>query len=180
MKLVEAESTGPVEGEDAIVTPPRPPHRRVSVSLLFTASVLIGVVVAIYVVFPARKNVLAADALDLHRAAQPAWDLVAPSQLELRAWTIGVVGKGAPVPDLPALGARRSEILERHAALIRYKLGSDELTYIVGRAARIAPEHGELPAGELAAVSWVHGPFVCAGVGPVATQKTWLTALGGK
>ena len=63
MKVVEAEVTGPVEGEDAIVTPPRPLHRRVSVSLLFTLSVLIGTVVTSYTVFPARHNVLMAETM---------------------------------------------------------------------------------------------------------------------
>ena len=58
MKLIEAESTGPVEGDEALVTPPRPPRRRVSVSLLFTLTVLIGTVVTIYAMFPARHNVL--------------------------------------------------------------------------------------------------------------------------
>jgi len=52
MKLVEAESTGPVEGDAALVTPPRPPHRRVSVSLVFTLTVLVGTVVTIYAMFP--------------------------------------------------------------------------------------------------------------------------------
>jgi hypothetical protein len=180
MKLVEAESTGPVEGEDAVITPPRPPHRRVSVSLLFTLSVLIGLVVAIYVVFPARHNVLATEALARHRDAQPSWDLTAPSPSELRAWTIGVVGKDAPVPNLPALGARRIDILQRHAALIRFQIGNDDITYVVGHAARIAPEDSVVHDGELRVVTWTRGAFVCAGVGPDATATQWIAALGGK
>lgn len=180
MKLVEAEDVGPVEGDDALITPPRPPHRRVSVSLVFTLSVLVGLVVTIYVVFPARHNVLATTALAHHREAQPAWDLTAPSPTELHAWTIGVVGKDAPLPSLPAIGARRIDILERHAALIRFQVGSDEVTYIVGHAARISPEHSELEDGDLRVVVWPRGPFVCAGVGPDATASTWLHALGGR
>lgn len=179
MKLVEAESVGPVEGDDALITPPRPPHRRVSVSLVFTMSVLIGLVVAIYMVFPARHNVLATTALAQHRETQPAWDLTAPSATELHAWTIGVVGKDPPLPNLPAIGARRIDILERHAALIRFKVGADEVTYIVGHAARISPEHSEVTDGDLRVVVWPRGPFVCAGVGPDATAATWLPALGG-
>jgi hypothetical protein len=180
MKLVEAESTGPVEGDDALVTPPRPPHRRVSVSLVFTLSVLIGTVVTIYTVFPARHNVLTSEALDHHRETQPVWDLSAPTSAELHAWTIGVVGKDPPLPDVPAIGARRIEILQRHAALIRYKIGSDEVTYVVGHAARISPDHHEVHVGDLRAVSWPHGAFVCAGVGPDATAATWLPALGAR
>ena len=97
MKLVEAESTGPVEGDDALVTPPRPPHRRVSVSLLFTLTVLIGTVVTIYAMFPARHNLLMTEALALHREP-PAWDLNAPSGDEARGWLIGVVGNNPPMP----------------------------------------------------------------------------------
>src|SRR5258706_6590527 len=113
MKLVEPESTGPVEGEAPIVTPPRPPHRRVSVSLLFTLSVLIGTVVTIYVVFPARHGVLITEAIDRHRDPAPAWDLLSPSTGELRAWAIGVAGKDVPLPptDLALIGARRLDIL---------------------------------------------------------------------
>ena len=75
MKLVEAEAEGPIEGETAIVTPPRPPHRRVSVSLLFTLTVLIGTVVAIYLMFPARHNVLLTEAIAQPPATEQAWDL---------------------------------------------------------------------------------------------------------
>ena len=177
MKLVEAESVGPVEGDDALITPPRPPHRRVSVSLVFTLSVLIGTVVTIYKVFPARDNVLATEALELHRDTLAGWDLPAPSASELRAWTIGVVGKGAPLPAVAAIGARRIQVLKRDAALIRFKIGDDEVTYIVGHAARIAPGHSELRDGDLRAVAWPRGPFVCVGVGPDATAAAWLSVL---
>src|SRR4051794_7529696 len=98
MKLVEAESTGPVEGDDALVTPPRLPHRRVSVSLVFTLTVLVGTVVTIYAMFPARSDVLVTEAIERHRDAHPKWDLVTPGPAELRAWAIGVVGRGAPLP----------------------------------------------------------------------------------
>ncbi len=177
MKLVEAESVGPVEGDDALITPPRPPHRRVSVSLLFTLSVLIGTVVTIYTVFPARHNVLVTEALEQHRDPSPVWDLQAPSAGELRAWTIGVVGKDVPLPAAPALGARRIEILKRHAALVRFKIGNDEVTYIVEHAARIAPEHSERHDGDLRAIAWPRGAFVCVGVGPDASAAAWLAVL---
>src|SRR5262249_33119396 len=113
MKLVEAEATGPVEGEDAIVTPPRPPHRRASGSLLFTLSVLVGTVVTIYVVFPARHGVLVTEAIEHHREVSPAWDLAAPSPAELRAWAIGAAGKDVPLPpgELEVIGARKIDIL---------------------------------------------------------------------
>jgi hypothetical protein len=176
MKLVEAESEGPVEGDAALVTPPRPPHRRVSVSLVLTLSVLVGLVVTIYAVFPARHNVLATEAIELHREP-PTWDLLAPSAEALRAWAIGAVGKGAPVPALTALGASRIDVLERHAALIRFQVGADEVTYVVGHAGRITPEHSERHDGELRAVTWPRGAFICVAVGPDASAATWIKAI---
>ena len=179
MKLVEAESEGPVEGDDALVTPPRPPHRRVSVSLLFTLSVLIGTVVTIYAVFPPRHNLLLTEAIEHHREGEPAWDLAAPTATELRAWAIGVVGKDPPLPTAAAIiGARRIEILNRHAAVIRLQLEGDVVTYMVTRARGVAPERSERVDGELRAVGWRRGPFTCIGVGPDATASRWLHALG--
>jgi hypothetical protein len=176
MKLVEAEAIGPVEGEDAIVTPPRPPHRRVSVSLLFTLAVLTGTVVAVYLVFPARHNVLVTEALSRHREPPPAWDLAAPNARELRAWAIGVAGKDVPLPEAQVsyLGARRLELFQRGAALIRMKIGTDDVTYLVQHVRGIAPEHLDRIDGELRAIAWTRGPFACVAVGPGATVEHWL------
>ncbi len=179
MKLVEAESTGPVEGEDAIVTPPRPPHRRVSVSLLFTLTVLVGTVVAIYSIFPAHHNMLVTEAIAQHREASPAWDLVSPSAPELRAWAIGVVGKDVPLPAAGAtvVGARRIRVNDRPTAVIGLTVGSDAVTYVVQHPQGIAPEHQERDDGELRAIGWTHGKFACIAVGPAASAKTWLKAV---
>lgn len=177
MKLVEAESTGPVEGEDAVVTPPRLPHRRVSVSLLFTLTVLIGTVVTIYAVFPVRNNVLVTEAIERHRAA-PTWDLVSPSETELRAWSIGVVGKNMPVPaGAQVVGAARLAILNRDAALLRLRLGPDELTYLVQHARGIPPDHAERHDGDLQAVAWRAGSYTIVTVGADTTAATWRAAL---
>jgi hypothetical protein len=183
MKLVEAESTGPVEGDDAQVTPPRPPHRRVSVSLLFTLTVLVGTVVTIYAMFPARNNVLVTEAIERHREPNPVWDLSAPNPAELRAWAIGVVGKDAPLPGegtsatSTIVGARRLEILNRAAALIRLRVGDDDVTYLVQHARGIAPERSERQDGTLRAVAWRKGPFTIVAVGPDATASSWRAAL---
>jgi hypothetical protein len=145
VKLVEAESTGPVEGDAALVTPPRPPHRRVSVSLVFTLTVLVGTVVTIYAMFPARHNLLMTEAIAHHRDPGAAWDLVTPSRDALRAWMIGAIGKDAPLPGAAAavVGARQLNILNRAAALVRLRIGDDEVTYLVQRARGIAPEGAE-------------------------------------
>jgi hypothetical protein len=183
MKLIEAESTGPVEGDDALVTAPRPPHRRVSVSLLFTLTVLIGTVVTIYVAFPARNNVLVTEAIERHRESNPVWDYVPSNLTELRAWAIGVVGKDAPLPGegttvTPAvIGVRRLTILSRAAALIRVRVGDDDVTYLVQHASGIAPERSERMDGPLQALAWRKGPFTIVAVGPATTMPSWRLAF---
>ncbi|HEY0480790.1 MAG TPA: hypothetical protein VGD37_24920 [Kofleriaceae bacterium] len=183
MKLVEAESTGPVEGDEALVTPPRPPHRRVSVSLLFTLTVLIGTVVTIYAMFPARHNILMTEAIARHGDTSPTWDLAAPSPDVLRGWMIGVVGKGAPLPGegtvvTPAVvGARQIRILNRAAALVRVRIGDDDVTYLVQHARGIAPDRSERVDGALRAMAWRKGPFTMVVVGPDATAARWRAAF---
>lgn len=183
MKLVEAESTGPVEGDDALVTPPRPPHRRVSVSLVFTLTVLIGTVVTIYATFPARHNMLMTEAVAHHGDPGASWDIVAPGADALRAWLIGAIGTDAPVPGdaagaaIPVIGARQLQILNRTAALIRLRIAGDEISYLVQRARGIAPEGAERAEGALRAIAWRHGRFTVVAVGPDASAARWRAAL---
>jgi hypothetical protein len=182
MKLVEAESTGPVEGDAALVTPPRPLHRAVSVSLIFTLAVLVGTVATIYAVFPARHNVLVTKAIELHRDP-PGWDLTAPSLAELRAWMTGVVGKAPPVPAdsaAPAvrvIGATEMSIFKRSAAIVRLQVGEDEVTYLVQHARGISPEHAERGDGELRAIEWRTGLYTVIAVGADADAKRWRAAF---
>jgi hypothetical protein len=179
MKLVEAESTGPVEGDAALVTPPRPPRRRVSVSLVFTLTVLVGTVVTIYAMFPARHNLLMTEAIARHREPGAAWDLVAPTRDALRAWMIGAIGKDAPLPGEAAavIGARQLDILNRTAALIRLQIGDDDVTYVVQRARGIAPEGAERVDGALRAVAWRRGRFTVVAVGADAAAARWRAQL---
>jgi hypothetical protein len=178
MNLVEAEAVGPVEGDAPLVTPPRPPHRRVSVSLLFTLTVLIGTVVTIYMTFPARNNVLVTEAIEQHRLPQT-WDLTDPTAAEVRAWAIGIAGKDVPLPigSTAIAGARRIEILNRDAALMRLKIGADDVTYLIQRARGIAPKTHDRKDGDLHAIAWRRGKFTCVAVGPEATLASWRTAF---
>lgn len=176
MKVVEAEVTGPVEGEEAVVTPPRPLHRRVSVSLLFTLSVLIGTVVTIYTVLPPRHGVLVDVAIAQHKDPG-GWDLAAPTDGELRAWAIGVIGKDVPVPAGPVIGAKKVELLKRHVAVIRLRIGNDEVTYAVQHSRSASPEKLDREEGDLRAVGWHTGKFSCVAVGPKATSATWLPQI---
>lgn len=173
MKLVEAEAEGPIEGEDAVVTPPRPLHRRVSISLLFTLTVLVGTVVAVYLAFPARHNALLTEAIEHHHRDHD-WALTSPSPDELRAWAIGVVGKGANLPAVPPIGACDVEVLGRRAALLRVAIGGDQITYMIQHARGIGPAHAERTDGDLLAASWRRGRFSWVVVGPKATSAAWL------
>jgi hypothetical protein len=179
MKLVEAESIGPVEGEEAVVTPPRPPHRRVSVSLLLTLSVLVGTVLAIYWVFPARHNLLVTEAIEHHRNP-PAWDLAGPSAIEAHAWALGIAGKDVPLPaqDARIVGAKRLELFDRGAALMRVQIGSDEVTYLVQHTRGVPPERAERVDGDLRAIEWRTGKFACVAVGPDADASVWRKGIG--
>ena len=178
MHLVEPEEVGPIEGDDPRITPPRPPHRRVSVSLLFTLSVLIGLVVTIYMALPARHNVLLTAAIEHHREPGDSWDLEKPSQAELRAWAIGVVGKDAPLPDAALVtGAKRVSVLNRDAALMRLQIGSDQVTYLVQNARGVAPKRDEKDDGDLHAKAWRRGKLTCIAVGPQASSSSWLRAF---
>lgn len=179
MNLVEAEAVGPVEGDAPLVTAPRPPHRRVSVSLLFTLTVLIGTVVAIYTVFPARHNVLISLAVERHADAAPRWDLTSPAPAELRAWMIGVVGGEPPLPPAAAtvVGARRLEALKRPVAVIALQLGPDRLTYLVQHPHGLPPRNAGRTDGDLHAITLQRGAFTCVVVGPAASQATWRAAF---
>lgn len=179
MKLVEEEVTGPVEGDAALVTPPRPPHRRVSVSLLFTLTVLVGTVVTIYLMFPARHNVLVTEAFERHRETNPTWDLAGVSPTELRAWAFGVAGKDVPLPreDMTVVGVRQLDVLHRPAAMIRLRVGDDNLTYLVQHARGISQEQLERQDGELRAIAWHKGKFSIVVVGPDASAPSWRKAF---
>jgi len=179
MKLVEAEAEGPVEGDAALVTPPVPPHRRVSVSLLLTLTVLVGTVVAIYVAFPARHNMLLTVALERHREPTPAWDLVSPTEPELHAWAIGLVGKDVPLPKGPLTitGARALMVLDRRAAQIELTIANDRITYLVQHHRGIAPDRSERVDSDLRAVAWRIGKYTCVAVGPNATATSWLAVF---
>jgi hypothetical protein len=175
MNLVEAEEVGPVEGDAPLVTPPRPPHRRVSVSLLFTLTVLVGTVVAIYAAFPNRHNVLLTEAIDRHREP-PTWQLQQPTPGEVRAWVLGFAGKEPPLPPTgKVVGASKIVVHDRDAALMRIALGEDEVTYLCQRARGISPKYSDRTDGDLTAYAWRKGPFTCVAVGPTATTTRWHT-----
>lgn len=179
MKLVDADA------DDPVVAPPPPPRRldkrRVSVSFLFTITVLVGSVVAVFTLFPSRHNQVADSALAAHRATA-AWDLEAPDPVVLAAWARGAVGRDPPLPTAPGLvvvGVRTISILRRPAAVIRYQIGADPVTLVLQRARDLQSRSLHKDAGDTRVEAWRRGPWTCVAVGPAATVATWLPLVRG-
>jgi hypothetical protein len=183
--LIETDEHRP-DDEDppiAVPRPPRPEHRRVYTSLLFTVAILAGTVVAVYLSFPARHHVLATAAVDRHRTPAVTWELRTPTPAELRAWLIGVVGGEAPLPpalvQTTVIGAETIFVLGRRTALVRLHAGADDVTYVVTRARGVAPRTSRRD-GDLRIFEWRRGPWALVAVGPDATAPTWSPLIGAK
>ena len=180
MRLVDRELEGPPEVEEAPPhpTPPRPEHRRVAVSFLFTLAVLVGTVVTVYTVFPARHNVVLTTAIEEHRRADQTWELSRPRSDQLASWAIGVLGGDASLPKGDVIGARAVDVLNRRAAVIRYLVGKDEVTLVVQRARDVPPRRVHKDDGDDHVEGWraTHWTFVA--VGPAASAEAWKKALG--
>lgn len=181
MKLVDADADDP-----AVAPPPPPPprldKRRVSVSFVFTVTVLIGCVVAVFTLFPSRHNQVADSALAAHRADAP-WDVERPDAATLVAWAKGAVGREPPVPagaGLVPLGARRIAILRRPAAVIRYQIGADQVTVVLQRARDLQSRtlHEDQDGDRVEA--WRHGAWTVIAIGPAASVATWLPLVRGR
>lgn len=179
MSPVEAGAERSIERAAPGASPPRTERRGAPLSLLFTLSVVVGTVVAIYALLPARDDVVSAEAARLHRAPPGRWDLEHPRPDQLRAWSIGVVGTGAPLPAARAIviGARRIDVLDRAAVLIRLLVGADPVSIVVQPARGITPDRVERHDRELRSVAWRRGRFSLVAVGADATAGRWLRAL---
>lgn len=181
MNLVDTDAPDPPGAPPPPPPPPKFEHRRVSVSFLFTAAVLVGTVVTIFTVFPARHEMLVDGAIDAHRGGAP-WDLAAPDEPTLTAWTMAAVGREPPLPahgaDLAVVGVRTIEVLKRPAAVIRYRLGAEELTFVVQREREVERRRVSRTDGPLAVEAWRRGPFTCVAIGPAATATAWRPRLG--
>lgn len=180
MKLVETDEDRP---EDEIEppphpNPPRPEKRRAAASLILTTTILVGTVVMVYTVFPGPP---ATDpvgaAIRGHRAPEPKWQLVAPELAELRAWSVAVLGESAPFPAADIVGARPIELRDRKAALVRYKVGADEVSVLIERGADVAAARGTRASGDEVADAWRDGPWTIVVVGPASSAAAWRGAL---
>ena len=192
MKLVETDTEGPGEGvgeslvEPGPVTPPRPEHRRAMTSMVLTLSVLTVTVVAIYLRFPPRRNQVVTTAISQHRAERHDWELAAPSADKLEGWAIGVFDANPSArPPLPmpggrisVIGVKRYEILAHRAAVVRYRVGDDEVSLVVQRAHDVPPRTYEQRDGDDLALGWRSGPWTVVAIGPMATAPFLQKALG--
>lgn len=181
MKLVDTDADRP-DDESEIEphpNPPRPEKRSAHASLILTAVILVGTVVMVYTVFPKLETDPIGTAIRGHRAAEPTWQLIAPEPAQLEAWALGQLGADAPLPEgVDVLGARPIELRKRRAALIRYKVGADEVSMLVERGADVAARRGTRAAGDEVADAWRDGPWTIVVVGPAATAAAWRPALG--
>ncbi len=176
MKLIESDAEGP-KVEESITTAPRPEKRRVSISLLFTLTVLTGTVVTIYTLLPARNQVLVTEALAGHRRDIKSFDVVGPTAGELQAWTTGALGKQTPlfaVPGAVPLAAGVITIHRRNASIVRYRVGADDVTVLMQHAKGWSPESAERDDGDLHASLKRVGRWTVVTVGAKATMATWL------
>lgn len=183
MKLIDTDDADPAAHPEPPVRPmpPRPEKRQAMVSLLFTVTVLVGTVVAVFTIFPERHNEILTSTVTAHRKPE-AWDVVGPDAATLEVWSRGVLGEApplpAPGPDLVPIGAHDLDILGRRAAVIRYRLGGDEVTYSVQKARDIPKRSERRREGDEEVEGWRNGPWTCVAVGPAKSADVWRPRLG--
>lgn len=183
MKLVDTDDDDPAAHPEPPVraTPPRPAKRQVTVSLLLTVTILVGTVIAVFTIFPERHNELITSTIAAHRA-QAEWEITSPPDAEVKVWARAVLGEAPPLPETSAsiapVGARSLTILARRAALIRYRVGDSEVSYLVQRARDIPKRRVRMTDGSDAIEAWRRGPWTCVVVGPAATADRWRPVIG--
>jgi hypothetical protein len=182
MRLVDTDTAGPADDAEAeVVTPPRPERRRVSVSLILTLAVLVGIVVVVYGVFPERHNALMTAAIAAHRADVDL-ELVEPAREELLAWSMALLGRDTPLPELAAdvkiVGARAMTVLNRRAAMVRYRIAGDVVTLVVQRPRDTPPRKHRRADGDQLCLSWRSHRFTFIAVGPAQSVGRWARYFG--
>jgi hypothetical protein len=183
MKVFDTDDDDPSAHPEPPVraTPPRPAKRQVTVSLLLTVTILVGTVIAVFTIFPERHNELITSTVAAHRATAE-WEIADPPDAELRIWARAVLGEPAPLPDASAaatpIGVRSLTILSRRAALVRYRIGDAEVSYLIQRARDIPKRRVRTTSGGDAIEAWRKGPWTIVVVGPAATADRWRPVLG--
>ncbi|MBT8494992.1 MAG: hypothetical protein KJO07_18225 [Deltaproteobacteria bacterium] len=180
MKLVESDVPDMPTGD---VPKPRPPRRRVAVSLLFTLSVLVATVVAVYVVFPARHNEALAIAIESHRDPEP-YELDKPSRGEVLAWSIGVHAKRVPWPELDRdvvlVGAYGLRIFRQPTSVLRLEVGGQPVTLMALKVRDTPRRKRRLVDDELIAQKWRVKKWTFIAVGPRDIADRWRPVVESK
>jgi hypothetical protein len=180
MKLVETDAALAVEDVPEVPRPPRPEHRKAYVSLLVTGAVLVGTVLVVYLLFPKRDHEVMGSAIEYHRDPGEL-ELTRPSEPELVAWTIGVLGRPVPWPSGEGLtieGVRGLRLLRRPAAMVRYRLGDQPVTLVAMVPWDQPPRIITIDDDDERAVWWRAGKWTMVAVGPIASEATWRPAVG--
>lgn len=181
MKLVETEyeHVADLDVDVEAVTLPRPERRRVHLSLIVTLAVLVATVTTIYLVFPPRVDTLQDAAIDFQ--LEPGeFDLIEPSQIELEAWSVGLVGPGVPWPPLEGriVGAQSIKVLHRRTAAVRVRVGEGYATLFATRAVEAPPRTRRKKRDDLFCVSYRRGHWMLVAAGPQESAPEWLHVLG--
>ncbi len=183
MKLIESDAVSPRDEDPAVErpVPPPPVRRRVSVSLLFSLSVLVGTVVAIYLIFPARDNVLVTESVRAHRLGPTEDALREPTFGELAAWSLGSMKRTVPWPQVSGASigwARSIEVLNHQALAAHYQLPEGEVTVVIERARDAVPRRYTRTEEELLIDSWQSGRWTVVAVGRAEGSDVWRHTLG--
>jgi hypothetical protein len=160
--------------------PPRPEHRRVAVSLILTVGVLVGTVVAVYLLVPERHNELMTRTVEAPREPGEL-ELEAPSPKELSAWSTGVVGRGVPWPvgdQVEIVGAHAIELLRRPVAIAHFRVAGRPVTVAAQRNREaVARTHRREHRG-VYLVSWRRDKWTFVAAGPATDSAAWRDAVG--
>ena len=182
MKLVQTDTQEPRSpAAEPVLTPPRPEHRNVQVSLCITLVVLIVTVATVYLVVPERHNEVMTEALLRHQT--PAnFDLENPTHAELTAWSVALLGKNVPWPQqqpaMKILGTTSLSILRNPAAFVRYRIHGMDISLLIQRARDTPPRRHSRIDKDIAVVSFRNKRWTVVGVGPAATREQWKRLIG--
>lgn len=152
-----------------------------SISAALTVLALVGTVAGVYWFFPRRDHELMTRSVEVHRD-HGEWELEHPDETELRAWSVGSLGAKVPWPELRAgmavVGARTVDIQKRRTALVRYRIGDDDVSVVAQRARDPAPRKFSRTEGDHLVLSWRSGKWTMVAVGPSATAERWKPLVG--
>jgi hypothetical protein len=152
-----------------------------SISVMLTLLALAATVAGVYLLSPRKHNELMTRTAQEHRAAQE-FDIVAPDDTELRAWSIGSLGAKVPWPEVTGankiIGARSFQVQKRPTGLVQYDIGGVKVTLMAQRARDPAPRKHRRTDGKLRVVSWRSGKWTMIAAGDETSAEQWKPVVG--